>query len=220
MTTIDPERVLDTDKIDIPEWLEERNSWTVAEVESINHGGCASGAYMPAVTYHTARETMSLYGDSVLTYIEDAMGELPEIPKGESWSGIACFFLSYAVELWASGVVGAIEDGQDIFVYDPDFDAQPEEGDEDDPVEYSFVLNPDLVTPSLHEDFRKSCNRPLSEHEGDSLWIATMFAPAGGGMEGVESKIIGPEGQVIPDRVVELTRNAYAHAKATVGGAS
>jgi len=83
-----------------PAWIDEGLEYY--DIESIQQGGCASGAYMPAVTYFTAKETMNEYGNDVLQYIEDIYGELPEIPKGESWSGIAVFFLSVAVELWAS----------------------------------------------------------------------------------------------------------------------
>lgn len=75
---------------------------SLAEISSINQGGCASGAYMPAVTYHTANETMSECGDEVLQFIEDTYGELPSIPAGESWSGMAVLFLSCAVEGWCS----------------------------------------------------------------------------------------------------------------------
>jgi len=82
-----------------PEWIDPIEVYDIA---SIQQGGCASGAYMPAVTYHIANETMLNHGDDVLEYIEQQLGELPEIPKGESWSGIAVFFLSYAVELFAS----------------------------------------------------------------------------------------------------------------------
>ena len=73
------------------------------DIEAIQHGGCASGAYMPAVTYCKASETMHQHGDEVLEFIESHMGELPRPPDGESWRGIAVFYLSYAVELWALG---------------------------------------------------------------------------------------------------------------------
>ena len=83
-----------------PNWIIEE--LTPYDLAAINQGGCASGAYMPAVTYSTALETMSEHGNDVLQYIEDAFGELPTVPQGESWSGIAVFYLSCAVELWAS----------------------------------------------------------------------------------------------------------------------
>lgn len=75
---------------------------SVSELQAIQQGGCASGSYMPAVTYYTASKTMAKYGDEVLDYIESQLGELPTSPKGESWRGMAVFYLSYAVELWAS----------------------------------------------------------------------------------------------------------------------
>lgn len=92
---------------DVPRWIEQ--DITPSTVASICQGGCASGAYMPAVTYYQARETMGEHGDAVLQYIEDQMGELPAVPKGESWSGIAVFYLSVAVELWASGTLSELE---------------------------------------------------------------------------------------------------------------
>jgi len=82
-----------------PAWIDDGLEYY--DIDSIQRGGCASGAYMPAVTYHTAIETMGEHGNDVLQYIEDNYGELPEIPKGESWGGIAVFFLSAAVEIWA-----------------------------------------------------------------------------------------------------------------------
>lgn len=93
--------------IDVPKWIEQ--DITTNDVESINQGGCASGAYMPAVTYHSALKTMSECGDDVLEYIENAMGELPSPPQGSSWSGIAVHYLSMAVELWASSVETELE---------------------------------------------------------------------------------------------------------------
>lgn len=88
--------------IDVQPWID----WdiTVGAVAAIIQGGCASGAYMPAVTYHQANNTMHDYGDDVLEFIEEAYGELPEPPPGTSWSGRSCHFLSIAVELWATGV--------------------------------------------------------------------------------------------------------------------
>lgn len=88
--------------IDVPDWIE--SDITCSDIAAIVQGGCASGAYMPAVTYYRAVQTMAEHGDEVLEFIESNLCELPTIPAGESWSGIAVFFLSYAVELWASGI--------------------------------------------------------------------------------------------------------------------
>ena len=92
----DDERIVENQ----PSWITQELSWS--DVAAICQGGCASGAYMPAVTYHQARKTMSDFGDDVLQYIEEQLGELPQPPKTESWSGMACFYLSYAVGLFAS----------------------------------------------------------------------------------------------------------------------
>lgn len=95
---------------DVPAWIDQNIESD--QVQAIFEGGCASGAYMPAVTYYDARETMNEHGDNVLQFIQDYLGELPSVPDGESWSGIAVFFLSYAVELWAEDTVsefGSVE---------------------------------------------------------------------------------------------------------------
>jgi hypothetical protein len=88
--------------VKVPQWIEQ--NITIYDVESICEGGCSSGAYMPAVTYHEANRTMAAFGDEVLEYLDDSFGELPEIPSSSSWSGIAVFFLSAAVEIWANSV--------------------------------------------------------------------------------------------------------------------
>ena len=88
--------------IDVPAWIEQ--DITPQTIAAIVQGGCASGAYMPAVTYWQALETMSKHGDDVLQYVEDTYGELLPPPEGSSWSGVAVHYLSIAVELWASSV--------------------------------------------------------------------------------------------------------------------
>ena len=104
--------------IDIPDWLEPDIS--PSDIAAIVQGGCASGAYMPAVTYYDALQTMAKHGDEVLDYIETAMGELPDI-SGQGWSQMATTYLSCAVELWASGIEGTLED------HEPEEETQPEE---------------------------------------------------------------------------------------------
>ena len=80
-----------------PVWVEEL---TPCDIAAINQGGCNSGAYMPAVTYSTAIETMSEHGDQVLEYIHYTVGEVPQPNPNVSWAGRCCFYLSYAVELF------------------------------------------------------------------------------------------------------------------------
>lgn len=92
----------------IPHWID--SDIGVSTVASIMQGGCNSGAYMPAVTYYKAVDIMANHGDDVLDYIHDQLGELPKPKAFESWSGMACHYLSFAVELWASGVYYQLED--------------------------------------------------------------------------------------------------------------
>ena len=59
----DPISDLNVD-IEVPGWIDQDIS--PQNIAAIVQGGCASGAYMPAVTYHQALETMSEYGDDIL----------------------------------------------------------------------------------------------------------------------------------------------------------
>ena len=91
----------------VPRWVEEL---TGGQVAAVCQGGCASGAYMPAVTYHEARTIMGEHGDDVLEYLEKTHGELPIPPDSSSWSGIAVHYLSNAVDLWCCMVHDDIEE--------------------------------------------------------------------------------------------------------------
>ena len=93
--------------INQPRWIAQTLS--PHDMVAIYEGGCASGAYMPAVTYHQASSTMNDHGDEVLQFIEDHMGEVPQPPAGESWRGIAVFYLSCAVELWVYSHMDTVE---------------------------------------------------------------------------------------------------------------
>ena len=81
-----------------PEWITE--TLTIADIQAIQQGGCSSGAYMPAVTYHTALEIMVTHGDYVSDYLLIQLGEMPEPQLTLLWSQLAVFYISYAVELW------------------------------------------------------------------------------------------------------------------------
>ena len=100
--------------IEVPDWIEKDISPN--DIAAINQGGCASGAYMPAVTYYQAKETMDTHGDEIMQYIEDSYGESLSPPADSSWGGIACFYVSVAVELWASGLEDVANDWDD---YEP-----------------------------------------------------------------------------------------------------
>ncbi len=94
--------------IDVPEWIDKDIS--PSDIAAIVQGGCSSGAYMPAVTYYDALRTMRVDGDNVLQYIQDNLGELPKPDNNESWSGMAVFYLSFAVEMWASSAHEQLEE--------------------------------------------------------------------------------------------------------------
>ena len=100
--------------IEVPKWID--SDIGASQVAAILQGGCDSGAYMPAVTCHQAREMMNEYGDDVLDYLQGIYGKLPKIPDDESWSGIAVLYLSMAVECWAISVeeelASAIEEAE------------------------------------------------------------------------------------------------------------
>ena len=105
--------------IDVPRWIDQ--DITPCDVAAICQGGCASGAYMPAVTYWQALETMNEHGDDIFEYIEVVTGDLMCLIKSEiscSWAGMACSFVSYAVELWASIVEDEISDKLDALADD------------------------------------------------------------------------------------------------------
>lgn len=100
--------------IDVPAWIDQ--DIDPATVAAIIRGGCASGAYMPAVTYYQAAETMHKHGDDVLQWLED-MG-VTEIMDAEkmlegSWSMAAVYVLSAAVDEWAQSVEEELSDALD-----------------------------------------------------------------------------------------------------------
>lgn len=96
--------------IDVPAWVDPEI--TCGTVAAILQGGCASGAYMPAVTYWQALETMSEHGNAIIDYLEECLGDdLWAIPEEHRfWAGMACYFVSFAVELWASSIKDEAEE--------------------------------------------------------------------------------------------------------------
>ena len=101
-----PEREL-PEEIRVPSWArdEEGRRPSTHDVAAILQGGCASGAWMPAVTYWQALETMRREGDSVLDAIEEAGIDPVALLNGDKgWAAWACALVSTAVELWASSI--------------------------------------------------------------------------------------------------------------------
>ena len=92
---------------EIPPWIS--RDLTKDCLEAIVQGGCASGAYMPAVLNREALETMNEHGDEIFEYIENTWGEFPKPQEFQSWSGLAVFYVSTAVELWAHEQLSILE---------------------------------------------------------------------------------------------------------------
>ena len=86
--------------ITIPDWIDQ--DILIRTIDDIVRQGCTPGLYMLAVAGCPALATMSLHGDEILWFVEDALGEPLTIPTGSGWSGLACHYLSTAVELWAA----------------------------------------------------------------------------------------------------------------------
>jgi hypothetical protein len=100
--------------VTVPPWI--NFDISPATIAAIVQGGCESGAYMPAVTYCDALDTMSKHGDQVFDYLADHLtGKLlvMEDLENMSWSGLACRFLSHAVELWADDAYTRLEELDD-----------------------------------------------------------------------------------------------------------
>jgi len=94
-------------EIEVPAWIDQ--DITATDIMDIIQGGCDSGAYMPAVRYYDALQTMSKHGDEVTEYVLDHYGELPDL-SDKNWSEMAVTILSFAVELWAADVESEIEE--------------------------------------------------------------------------------------------------------------
>lgn len=96
--------------LDMPDWVDHTRICCTDDLVAVVQGGCASGVYMPAVTYHIARDIMAGHGDAVLTYLEEHGYMKPEFapPSDSSWSGVSAHYLSMAVELWCREALGRI----------------------------------------------------------------------------------------------------------------
>lgn len=102
------ERIADLLGVPVPRWIDQ--DITAATCAAIMQGGCESGAYMPAVTYWQAIETMAAHGDDVVDYILDGIGHHPDTRDCGTWGQIAVLYLSLAVDIWASQTIAQLED--------------------------------------------------------------------------------------------------------------
>ena len=92
--------------LDIPRWIEASRfegelTDVLDELKAITEGGCSSGAYMPAVTYYDAIQTMANHGDEVYEFIHSCGFEPTDGMDSGSWGTTCCHVMSLAVELWA-----------------------------------------------------------------------------------------------------------------------
>lgn len=86
---------------DQPEWMVGgMGIASICELQAILQSGCAANAHR-SVYYYDAQKVMAGYGDEVLDYIENQLGDLPNV-TGQGWSQMASTYLSCAVELWCS----------------------------------------------------------------------------------------------------------------------
>lgn len=101
------------------------------DLAAILQGGCASGAWMPAVTYWAARQIMNDDGDAVMDYIEDA-GFSPRalLDAEASWSNWAVSLVSNAVEIWAASVADEVADLLDQAAEEDQAEEDGEEGEQ------------------------------------------------------------------------------------------
>ena len=67
------------------------------DIQAIQESGCASGAYMPAVTYYTAMACMVNNLDQVMEYWYEE-----KLPSPPSYEEQATILVSNAVECWVS----------------------------------------------------------------------------------------------------------------------
>lgn len=96
-----------------PEFLEfMRLIESVQELAAIIQGGCVSGAYMPAVTYHTALECMTKHYDSIEEQINSIYGDELAFtfnPANEHFAGFCAKLCACAVESWVGSYADLVE---------------------------------------------------------------------------------------------------------------
>ncbi len=102
------------DDIEVPSYVTnpgDGSAPSTHDVAAILQGGCESGAWMPAVTYWAALETMRRDGDAVLDALQSAGLDATLLLDSEgSWAAWACDLVSAAVELWAASIADDLAD--------------------------------------------------------------------------------------------------------------
>lgn len=85
--------------IEVPRWIDQ--DITCSTVAAVLQGGCESGAYMPAVTYHQALKTMEEHDEDILSV--EAWDHAPDVFE-IGWCRLACALVSAAVEAWCAQI--------------------------------------------------------------------------------------------------------------------
>lgn len=87
--------------IEVPAWIEQ--DITCSDVAAVLQGGCESGAYMPAVTYHQALATMAEHDEAILDMVKNTGATVPDVLE-VGWYRFACWLVSAAVESWCADI--------------------------------------------------------------------------------------------------------------------
>ncbi len=116
------------DDIEVPSYVTnpgDGSAPSTHDVAAILQGGCASGAWMPAVTYWSALQTMQRDGDAVLDALSSAWVDPKQLIDSEgSWETWACDLVSTAVDLWASSIGDDLADQLDEAAEEAEEDEQ------------------------------------------------------------------------------------------------
>ena len=76
---------------------------SISEMQAIIQGGCASGAYMPAVTYAVALECFTEHSNEITDLLEEfGYEDFTFCLKTETLSSFASSMVSAAVECWVN----------------------------------------------------------------------------------------------------------------------
>lgn len=113
--------------IEIPDWVEQ--DITLDTCKSIAEYGCVGDQYGPGFLDYEAIQVMNRHGSKVFEYIEETLGKMPELSDDNfrSWGSLACYYVSTAVELWASQFIDLEEESEESgeeYPEDPDENIQ------------------------------------------------------------------------------------------------
>ena len=75
---------------------------SISDLQAIEQGGCESGAYMPAVTYYTAKNIMVEYHSEIENIVSDVVDHFMFNPAIDGFDGFCVEIVSIAVECWVS----------------------------------------------------------------------------------------------------------------------